>query len=133
MYDVNPHLSHKDADVKLRGGAFKSVVAVTTPSVQSDLQLRRVQNGIGCIVISILAMHASTTAQRGVAHVGLLLISLISALSTLYTGVLLYKDLHTDQTGHQKPADGHLLVGFILLNACMLLYINAQSTFALVY
>lgn len=127
MYDANPHLSSKTSKEVdyLQGGAHQSS---TDASYAISTRVHRVQSALGCVIISILAMYAASS-QRGATSVGLVLISLMSAMATLFLGVCLYNE----PVDPQKTADARCLAGFFVLTASILLCLNARSIFALAY
>lgn len=128
MYDTNQHLANKELVENLRGGAYPSArLDVSTKSTNTQ----RAKNAIGCIIVSILALHASAY-QRDVTSVGFVLISLISAIYTLYSGVLMYKEPVSADTP-TTTTDGLFLTLFLLANACILLFLGTRSVVALVY
>ena len=53
--------------------------------------------------------------------------SYIHALATLYTGMVLYNEQNKSHPSKNAP----WLALFIVLNACLLLYLNARSMFAI--
>ncbi len=125
MYDENQHLSNPKATEQLRGGAYQDTSNVGSPrpiKTQSH-----VYTAMGCIIISILALMASSSPQPGVTYVGFVLISAIHALATLYTGMVLYNE----QNKSHPSKDAPWLALFLVLNACLLLYLNARSMFAI--
>lgn len=124
MYDANPHLSSKEVDY-LQGGAHQSA---TDASSAISTRAHRVQDALGCVIISVLAMYAASS-QRGATSVGLVLISLMSAVATLFLGVCLYNE-PVDQ---HNTADAKCFAGFFVLTASILLFLNARSIFALAY
>ena len=119
MYGVNPHLSNKEVSGKLEGGAYQNTADVATQTIK----IQRVQNAIGCMIISILALYASNT-QLNCAQTGFVFISLINSVAAFYFGVLLYNDQTENDT---KTADGIWVAGFILINAIVMLSIHAGA------
>ena len=121
MYDENPHLSNKEAAENWRGGA-QHTQSHQLDASKPPVKIQRVPYAIGCLILSILALQAASTTPHGAASIGFGLMSLVNALATLYIGTLLYKEPNANKT-----TDGLALAGFILLNACIMLYLNTRS------
>ncbi len=126
MYDVNPHLSNQEVAAPLQGGAHSCASDGST----SSIKMQRVQTAIGCILVSLLAMYASTTSERGATTVGLALIALMSAMSAFYLGTLL---LPSEPSEQSKTAERASLASFVLLSATILCGLSARSILVLLY
>ena len=126
MYDENPHLSNKELPGKFEGGSYRD----STKS--QSFKTHRVHTAIGCIIVSIIALHASNT-QNSVVQTGLVFIALINAVVALYLGVLLYNGQNDNASGDFTLRDDQWMAAFILLSASILLYVNARTVVSLVY